>query len=112
MPFQTSNFSKYNRDLNLDSATAHENYIYEGKSFTREMLLNDVNGKLLYTKAGVYKIAFVATEVANSGNDTRENIYWAALTNDNGIGVTILSDGSQAFRSFVDPDEKYWFSSG
>lgn len=37
----------------------------------------------------------------NDFRATRENIYWAALTNNNGVGVTVLSDGKQAFRSYV-----------
>ena len=38
----------------------------------------------------------------NDFRSTRENIYWAALTNDNGIGLTVVSNGRQSFRSFAD----------
>ncbi len=38
---------------------------------------------------------------SNDFRSTRENIYWSALTNDKGIGLTVISDGKQAFRSFV-----------
>lgn len=38
----------------------------------------------------------------NDFRSTRENIYWAALTNDKGAGITVISDGKHAFRSFVD----------
>lgn len=40
----------------------------------------------------------------NDFRATRENIYWAALTNNSGIGITVLSDGSQAFRAYVDKE--------
>lgn len=46
---------------------------------------------------------------ANDFRATRENIYWAALTNKQGTGVTVLSDGKQAFRSFVDGENKISF---
>ncbi|MEN8122883.1 MAG: glycoside hydrolase family 2 TIM barrel-domain containing protein, partial [Bacteroidota bacterium] len=38
----------------------------------------------------------------NDFRATRENIYWAALTNKSGAGLTIVSDGRHAFRSFAD----------
>ncbi|MEN8118135.1 MAG: glycoside hydrolase family 2 TIM barrel-domain containing protein [Bacteroidota bacterium] len=41
----------------------------------------------------------------NDFRATRENIYWASLTSATGTGVTVLSDGTQAFRSFVDGDK-------
>ena len=37
----------------------------------------------------------------NDFRATRENIYWATLSSDKGTGILILSDGAQAFRSFV-----------
>ena len=41
----------------------------------------------------------------NDFRATRENIYWAALTNAQNNGITVLSDGKQAFRSFVNDNE-------
>jgi len=37
LPTQKNNYAEYYRDLNIDSATAHVRYKYEGKTFTREM---------------------------------------------------------------------------
>lgn len=37
----------------------------------------------------------------NDFRSTKENIYWAALTNSEGIGIAAVSDGRQSFRSFV-----------
>jgi beta-galactosidase len=37
----------------------------------------------------------------NDFRSTKENIYWAALTNSNGNGIAVVSDGRQSFRSFV-----------
>jgi len=41
----------------------------------------------------------------NDFRATRENIFWASLTEENGAGVVIVSDGSHAFRSFVDGEK-------
>lgn len=46
---------------------------------------------------------------SNDFRSTKENIYWATLTNDNGIGITVLSDGSQAFRAFVNKQKNISF---
>lgn len=45
----------------------------------------------------------------NDFRATRENIYWAALSNANGNGITVVADGEQAFRSFVDGEDKISF---
>lgn len=45
----------------------------------------------------------------NDFRATRENIYWASLTNEKGVGVTVLSDGRQAFRSYVNPQKEVDF---
>jgi hypothetical protein len=45
----------------------------------------------------------------NDFRATRENIYWAVLTNAKGKGVTLLSNGKQAFRSFVNGDKSISF---
>jgi len=37
----------------------------------------------------------------NDFRSTRANIYWASLTSEQGSGIAVLSDGRQAFRSFV-----------
>jgi hypothetical protein len=37
----------------------------------------------------------------NDFRSTRDNIYWATLTNDNGTGIAAVSDGKQSFRSYV-----------
>jgi hypothetical protein len=37
----------------------------------------------------------------NDFRSTKENIYWAALTNRGLNGIVALSDGKQSFRSFV-----------
>jgi hypothetical protein len=41
----------------------------------------------------------------NDFRSTRENIYWASLTNNNGQGIVVLSDGKQAFRAFVNDNK-------
>ena len=38
---------------------------------------------------------------SNDFRATRENIYWAALTSEEETGILVVSDGTQAFRSFV-----------
>lgn len=45
----------------------------------------------------------------NDFRATRENIYWAALSNADGYGVTVVGDGEQAFRAFVDANENISF---
>ncbi len=45
----------------------------------------------------------------NDFRATRENIYWAALSNADGYGVTVVGDGEQAFRAFVDGENKISF---
>ncbi|WP_430973801.1 glycoside hydrolase family 2 TIM barrel-domain containing protein [Sunxiuqinia rutila] len=45
----------------------------------------------------------------NDFRATRENIYWAALSNAGGDGITVVADGKQAFRSFVDGADKISF---
>ncbi|MFV0505120.1 MAG: glycoside hydrolase family 2 TIM barrel-domain containing protein [Bacteroidales bacterium] len=53
---------------------------------------------------------FDATSLGtNDFRATRENIYWAALSNSAGRGLTVLSDGTHAFRAFVDGAEKISF---
>ncbi len=37
----------------------------------------------------------------NDFRSTKDNIYWAALTNANGNGIAAISDGNQSFRSWV-----------
>ncbi len=37
----------------------------------------------------------------NDFRSTKENIYWASLTNKGGPGIVVVSDGKQAFRAFV-----------
>ena len=37
----------------------------------------------------------------NDFRSTKDNIYWAALTNANGNGIAVISDGKQSFRSWV-----------
>ncbi len=37
----------------------------------------------------------------NDFRSTKENIYWAALTNDKNTGIAVISDGNQAFRSYA-----------
>ena len=37
----------------------------------------------------------------NDFRSTKANIYWAALTDTNGIGIAAVSDGKQSFRSYV-----------
>ena len=46
---------------------------------------------------------------SNDFRSTKENIYWATLTNNKGKGISILSDGSQAFRAFVNEDHTISF---
>jgi beta-galactosidase len=47
--------------------------------------------------------SFDANELGtNDFRATRENIYWASLTSDDGAGIVVLSEGKHAFRSFVD----------
>jgi hypothetical protein len=41
---------------------------------------------------------------------TKSNIYWAALTDREGKGVAVLSDGSQHVRSWVDGDSIKWLT--
>ncbi len=38
----------------------------------------------------------------NDFRATRENIYWASLSNSQNKGLAVVSDGSQAFRAFMD----------
>ncbi len=45
----------------------------------------------------------------NDFRATRENIYWAALSNSKGNGITVVADGKQAFRAFVDGGDKISF---
>ncbi|PWD98309.1 glycoside hydrolase family 2 protein [Marinilabilia rubra] len=55
-----------------------------------------------YSKKPVNDWRFDAIELGtNDFRATRENVYWAALSNSNGRGITVLSNGEQAFRSFV-----------
>ncbi|MCK5776356.1 MAG: glycoside hydrolase family 2 [Bacteroidales bacterium] len=41
---------------------------------------------------------------SNDFRSTKENIYWASLSNEKGIGITVLSDSNQAFRAFINAD--------
>ncbi|MBR8538227.1 hypothetical protein KDU71_21830 [Carboxylicivirga sediminis] len=45
----------------------------------------------------------------NDFRATRENIYWASLTSEEGKGMTVISDGTQGFRAFVNPDKTISF---
>jgi beta-galactosidase len=38
----------------------------------------------------------------NDFRSTKENIYWAALTNDENTGIAVIADGKQSFRSYAD----------
>ncbi len=41
----------------------------------------------------------------NDFRSTKEDIYWASLTNSDGKGVVVKSNGNQAFRAFVNNDK-------
>ena len=46
---------------------------------------------------------------SNDFRSTKENIYWASLTTKEGVGITVLSDASQAFRAFINADKNISF---
>ena len=45
----------------------------------------------------------------NDFRSTKEDIYWASLTNNDGKGIVVMSDGDQAFRAFVNDDKSISF---
>ena len=45
----------------------------------------------------------------NDFRSTKENIYWASLTDDGGKGIVVTSDGKEAFRAFVNDDKSISF---
>ncbi len=56
-----------------------------------------------FNKAPAHDWKFDTTPMGtNDFRSTKENIYFAGLTNEMGVGVNVRSDATHAFRSFVD----------